>query len=167
MNDYFARLGLPRRFSIDAAELERKYLARSRAAHPDFHAGGPTADLAASQELSADLNQAYTALRDPFARAEHLLALLGGPSAADQKAMPAAFLMEMLEARERVEEATAGNNACDSAKAELLSEFQSRYDDLLADVAVEFAKPAPTLATIREKLNAAKYVKGLIRDVDG
>ncbi|MFO0802552.1 MAG: Fe-S protein assembly co-chaperone HscB [Gemmataceae bacterium] len=167
MNDFFARLGLPRRFSIDAAELERQYLARSRAAHPDFHVVGPAADLAASQEFSADLNQAYTSLRDPFARAEHLLALLGGPTAAEQKAMPAAFLMEMLEARERVEEVTAGNNACDSAKAELLSEFQSRYDELLADVAAEFAYPAPALATIREKLNAAKYVKGLIRDVDG
>lgn len=166
MSDYFARLGLPRRFSIDAAELERQYLARSRAAHPDFHAGGHTADLIASMELSAELNQAYTALRDPFRRAEHLLELLGGPTAAEQKQMPAAFLMEMLEAREQVEEATAGNNACDSRKAELLSGFQSRYDELLAEVAGLFANSPADLKAIRERLNAAKYVKGLIRDLD-
>jgi molecular chaperone HscB len=166
MSDHFARLGLPRRFAIDASELERQYLARSRAVHPDFHTGGPTADLAASTELSAAMNEAYTSLRDPFARAEYLLALMGGPSAADQKKMPAAFLMEMLEAREQVEEATAGNNACESQKAELLSGFQSRYDDLLAEVADGFANPQPDLPAIRERLNAAKYVKGLIRDLN-
>ena len=166
MTDHFARLGLPRRFAIDADELERRYLAQSRAVHPDFHAGGPTADLAASTELSAALNEAYTTLRDPFARAEYLLSLLGGPAASDQKQMPAAFLMEMLEAREQVEEAAAGNNACESRKAELLSGFRSRYDELLAEVADRFARPPADLPAIRERLNAAKYVKGLIRDLN-
>ena len=165
MSDHFTRLGLPRRFAIDAAELERQYLARSRAVHPDFHAGGPTADLAASMELSAALNEAYTALRDPFARAEYLMALEGGPTAAEQKQMPAASLMEMIEAREQVEEAKSGNNACESQRSELLTGFQSRYDDLLADVAALFAKPGSHSA-IRERLNAAKYVKGLIRDLN-
>ena len=109
--NHFARLGLPRRFALDAAELERQYLARSRAVHPDYHAAGSSADLAASLELSAALNEAYNTLRDPFARADYLLGLEGGPSAAEQKQMPPAFLAEMLEARERVEEAKAGGLA--------------------------------------------------------
>src|SRR5436305_9381407 len=108
MQDHFDRLGLPRRFALDAAEVERQYLARSRAVHPDYHAAGSSADLAASLELSAALNEAYNTLRDPFARADYLLGLEGGPSAAEQKQMPPAFLAEMLEARERVEEAKAG-----------------------------------------------------------
>ncbi len=65
--DYFDRLGLPRRFSLDAAELERAYLARSRAIHPDYHLAGSDAELAASLELSAAVNEAYNTLRDPFA----------------------------------------------------------------------------------------------------
>src|SRR5262245_43621612 len=100
MSDAFRRLGLPRRFFLDAAELERAYLAHSRAVHPDYHGAGASADLEASLELSAGVNEAYNTLRDAFARAEHLLALEGGPSASASRQMPPAFLAEMLDARE-------------------------------------------------------------------
>src|SRR5437764_2739026 len=103
MNDAFLRLGLPRRFALDAVELERAYLAHSRAVHPDYHLAGSSAEVNASLELSAAVNEAYNTLRDPFRRAEHLLALEGGPSASEHKQMPAAFLAEMLDAREEIE----------------------------------------------------------------
>lgn len=176
MQDYFHRLGLPRRFALDAAELERQYLARSRAVHPDYHAAGSSADLAASLELSAALNEAYNTLRDPFTRADYLLALEGGPSAGEQKQMPPAFLAEMLEARERVEEARAGGNTCSRAVADLGEEFAARYAGLMDEVAAKFAElealPAddpkrPNLrVALRGLLNAAKYVRGLTRDLN-
>src|SRR5919197_3804638 len=97
--DHFERLGLPRRFSLDRAALEREYLARSRALHPDYHQLGSSAEQAASVELSAALNEAYTTLKDPFKRAEYLLRLDGGPSAAELKDIPPEFLEEMLELR--------------------------------------------------------------------
>jgi len=172
-SDYFSRLGLPRRFALDAAELERHYLARSRAVHPDYHAGGPTADLAASLELSAALNEAYTTLRDPFTRADYLLSLEGGPTAAEQKQMPPAFLAEMLEARERIEDARSANTPCSARIAELQGEFTAQYETLLGDVGEHFAKlesapnnRAKALVEIRSLLNAAKYVRGLIRDLN-
>src|ERR1051326_3110147 len=96
---HFERLGLPRRFRFDPAALEANYLARSRTVHPDFTGNDP-----ASLHASAALNEAYTTLHDPFRRAEYLLKLEGGPSAADVKQMPAAFLEEMLELRMRIEE---------------------------------------------------------------
>lgn len=173
--DHFSRLGLPKRFTLDAAELERNYLARSRTVHPDYHSGGPTADLAASLELSAALNEAYAKLRDPFARADYLLGLEGGPMAAEQKQMPPAFLAEMLEARERIEEARAANSPCSAPLAELHDEFTAQYEVLLGDVGNRFAKleslppgdakRTAMLAEIRSLLNAAKYVRGLIRDL--
>lgn len=171
MDDHFARLGLPRRFALDTAELERQYLARSRAVHPDYHTTGAGSDLAASLELSAAINEAYNILKDPFTRAEHLLALEGGPSAGEQKAMPPTFLAEMLDLRERVEEARAG---CADDAALLGDEFGARYDGLLAEVGAAFAahegdptspERATRLARVRGLLNGAKYVRGLIRDL--
>jgi molecular chaperone HscB len=168
MHDHFARLGLPRRFVRDADELERAYLARSRAVHPDYHLDGATANRAASLELSALLNEAYATLRDPFARAEHLLLLCGGPSAAEQKQVPPAFLAQMLEAREEVE-AARGNEARTRA---LESAFASRFDTLMGEVASHFAQletapdRANLLVQVRACLNAAKYVRGLTRDLN-
>jgi len=171
MQDCFHRLGLPRRFVLDAAELERAYLAHSRAVHPDYHLTGASADLSASLELSAAVNEAYNTLRDPFTRAEHSLALEGGPSAGEQKQMPPAFLAEMLDAREEIEQAR-GN---ETKTERLASTFAERYDKLMGEVAGLFQQleglpandpnRANLLGRIRGLLNAAKYVRGLIRDL--
>ena len=172
LSDHFHRLGLPRRFAVDSAELERAYLARSRAVHPDYHLAGSSADLRASLELSAALNEAYNNIRDPFLRAEHLLALEGGPSAAEQKQVPPAFLAQMLDAREELE--AARGNAAETERLERA--FGEQLDKLLTDAAAGFdrlaalpagaAERANLLGTIRGQLNAARYVRGLIRDLN-
>ena len=160
MTDPFERLGLPRRFSIDVAELERSYLERSREAHPDFHSGSDAAEIA-----SAEINQAYVTLKDPFRRAESLLQLLGGPSPGEQKEMPPAFLMEMLELRERIELADLAER--DSIEREI----SEREADLFAGISKMFERSqTPTvdpalLIGIRRELNAAKYLRGLLRDL--
>ena len=172
MNDAFHRLGLPRRFVLDAGDLERAYLGNARAVHPDYHLAGSSADRDASLELSAAVNEAYNTLRDPFARAEHLLALAGGPTAAEHKQVPPAFLAEMLDAREEIEQARG-----QPAEAERLGRvFATRYDGLMAEVAGLFAAldalppddatRANLLLRVRGLLNAAKYVRGLIRDLN-
>ena len=168
MHTHFDRLGLPRRFALDAAELERQYLARSRAVHPDFHATGSASELAASLELSAAINEAYNTLRDDFTRADYLLTLAGGPTATESKQVPPAFLAEMLDLREEVESAR-GDPA---ATRRLNDDFAARLAALLADAGARFdALPADgpervaALAAIRGLLNAAKYVRGLLRDL--
>lgn len=166
--DHFHRLGLPRRFSVDSNELERAYLARSRAVHPDYHLTGSTSEQAASLELAAALNEAYNTLRDPFSRAEYLLALEGGPSASEFKQMPPAFLAEMLEAREEIERAR-GNSA---EVARLDTEFDKRLTAIMTEVGDLFDRMQPgtsdqsqRMMQIRGLLNAAKYIRGLLRDL--
>jgi molecular chaperone HscB len=171
-HDHFHRLGFPRRFVLDAGELDRAYLTHSRAVHPDYHLAGSSADLDASLELSAAVNEAYNTLRDPFTRAEHLLALEGGPSAAEHKQMPPAFLAEMLEAREEIEQ----NRGKPAETERLTRTFANRYDGLMNEVSAQFAKleasaaDDPSCANVRLRvrglLNAAKYVRGLIRDLN-
>jgi molecular chaperone HscB len=171
MHDFthFERLGLPRRFPLDAAELERNYLARSREVHPD-HAGNDRA----SQEASAALNEAYTVLRDPFRRADYLLTLEGGPTASEQKQAAPEFLEEMLDLRMRIEEA---KHAADSSERVTLErDLTRRRDALLIEAGSLFDKLTPlpsdaparrgVLVRIRQALNATKYVQGLLRDLE-
>jgi molecular chaperone HscB len=163
--DHYARLGLPRRFVVDAAALERAYLAHSRAVHPDYHAAGGAGELAASTELSAVVNEAYNTLREPFARAEYLLGLYGGPTAGQEKGVEPAFLAEMMDYRERIEDAAEH----DSVRREL----NERAAEFEARVAGEFARlealpeghpdRAPHLLAVRRALNALKTLRSLHR----
>ena len=167
---HFERLGLPRRFRLDAAALEANYLARSREVHPDFTGNDP-----ASLQASAALNEAYTTLRDPFRRAEYLLQSEGGPSATEVKQMPAAFLEEMLELRMRIEEAKEVRDPDRPDRVNLELQLTQRRDGLLEEAAKQFdrlealppgaAERAGLLAAIRQTLNATKYIQGLLRDL--
>ncbi len=157
---------------LDEAELERAYLAHSRAVHPDFHLNGSSADLETSLELSAEVNEAYNTLRDPFARADYLLGLEGGPTATDHRELPEGFLMEMLDLREQIEVRRA--SAIESGR--LKSEFTERYRRLLDEIANLFvsyesatgtaSERSNLLRQIRTALNAARYVRGLMRDLN-
>jgi molecular chaperone HscB len=164
--NHFERLGLPARFDVPADAVERNYLERSRALHPDFHTLASGAEQRASTDLTAALNEAYATLRDPFRRAEYLLGLLGGPSAAQHKEMAPAFLEEMLDLRMEIEEIRGGGPGFEAMERQL----HDRRDKLLTEIAARFAQldagpKEPTLRKIREALNAARYIHGLLRDL--
>lgn len=160
-DDHFQRLDLPRRFSLDTADLDARYLARCRTFHPDQYARSSGGELQLSQMLSAALNESYKLLRDPFRRADHLVTLLGGPSADDEKQADPAFLEEMLELRMRIEEAKSDGATRDQMRQELTA----RRDHLLNEVGANLDGPSPDLKSARRQLNAAKYVIGLLRDL--
>ena len=160
--DHFDRLGLPRRFALDAAAVEREYLARSRELHPDYHRLGSSAEQAASTELSAGLNEAYTTLKDPFKRAEYLLRLDGGPTAGELKDVPPEFLEEMLELRMEITDLTPDSPEAIAMEGQLAA----RRDTLLARVGALLDGTSPTrLTDARRLLNATKYVQNLVRDL--
>jgi molecular chaperone HscB len=172
---HFERLGLPRRFLLTPGEIEHNYLARSREVHPDRYQLGTAAQQRVSLELSAGLNEAYTTLRDPFRRAEYLLGLNGGPSAAESKEMSPAFLEEMLELRMEIEELRETGDASSPSRAAMQRQLEERREKLLSQIAAQFGRleALPTevperkshLLHVRQLLNAAKYIQGLLRDL--
>ena len=103
------------------------------------------------------MNEAYTTLKDPFRRAEHLLALLGGPTATEVKDIPPAFLMEMMDLREEIERADVAGKTKHEVDA------KTRLDVIFAGLVPLFDRGE--LVTIRKELNAAKYLKGILRDL--
>jgi molecular chaperone HscB len=164
---HFERLGLPRRFRLDSAELERNYLAKSREVHPDFTGNDP-----AGLGESAALNDAYSTLRDPFRRAEYLLAVEGGPAASDVRQMRAEFLEEMLEARMQIEEIKQIRDPDRSDRLNMEIALVHRRDGLLEEAGKQFgqldsapADRAGVLSAIRQTLNGTKFIQGLLRDL--
>ena len=77
--DYFTFFGLPRKLTIAAEDLERRFRELSRKFHPDYYYNASPTERLASLERSSYLNDAYRALRTPATRIEHLLAIEGLP----------------------------------------------------------------------------------------
>jgi molecular chaperone HscB len=105
--DYFSFLGLPRRLHIDPHELERNFRELSRKFHPDYFYNATPAERLASLERSSYLNDAYRTLRNPVARAEHLLAIEGLPPAKSEEGgpkVPPALLEEVFALNEELDE---------------------------------------------------------------
>jgi molecular chaperone HscB len=75
--DYFSFFGLPRQFALDRAALEKQFYQLSRKLHPDLYARASAQEQQWSLEKSSVLNDAWRTLREPLARTEYLLSLLG------------------------------------------------------------------------------------------
>lgn len=75
--DYYAFLRMPRLFEISLNNLESQYLIMQLKLHPDRFARKSHEEKAIAAENSALVNIAYAALKNDFARAEHLLSLVG------------------------------------------------------------------------------------------
>jgi molecular chaperone HscB len=103
-SDAFGLLGLPPRYDVDPAQLERAFFERSKELHADKFATAPTAERVAALQRSRALNDAYQLLKRDAARAEYLLAQEGVTIGANERVDPA-LLMEFLEQREELEEA--------------------------------------------------------------
>ena len=106
---HFALFDLPEAFEIDRARLDAAYRSVQAAVHPDRFAGASDTERRLAMQLATQANEAYATLRDPTRRAAYLCGLHGAdPQVHSNTAMPADFLMQQIEWRERLGEARDG-----------------------------------------------------------
>src|SRR5258708_21445700 len=95
--DHFELLGLPVRFAVDAALLERGYRGLQSQVHPDRFATATEAERRVAMQWATRANEAYRTLRDPLERARYLLHLRGYDTEEESNtAMPADFLLPQM-----------------------------------------------------------------------
>jgi len=166
----FELLGVEPRAELDTKELRARLLRFSRIVHPDFYGTDP--ELRALAETNtARLNEAHGILGDDFARVDWIVKLLGGPSEADDRQMPQAFLMEVLEWNEALEEARdADGTQLPASLVELEPTWIGERAATLRS-AIERLTPfpereAPVLADVRKSLNAVRYLDRALRELE-
>ncbi len=133
MPDHFELFGIARGYALDEAALEAAYRELQAQVHPDRHAQAGDAQRRASIQWATRVNEAYRTLRDPLARARYLLALNGLESAFEtDTAMPADFLMQQMELREKLEEAGRARDAAalDALDAEIVGAKRALHERL-------------------------------------
>ena len=146
--DHFARLGLPAALELEPAALDKAYFALQRQWHPDRFVGKPAEQRAMASTEAAALNDAYTTLKDPLARATYLAALKGVDMPADGKTIDdPELLMEAMEAREELHEAGT-SQAIDRLAAKARDDMQNALMGL-GNLFLRDDKPAIRKALLR------------------
>ena len=164
--DHFARLGLSRAWTIERDALEDRYLTESRRVHPDRHATADAGTRRRAMEHSSALNIAYQVLRDPVKRAEYLVKLGGVDldSSDPQTGAPhpdQAFLIEMIERRERLAEvASAGADALEELRDEVDEEADEVFGRALAALAEQDISAAAAALVHR------RYLQRFLDEID-
>lgn len=154
----FALLGLPLAYPIDASRLERAWLKRSAALHPDRAGGDPETGA-----KLARINDAYRLLLDPERRANELLRLLGGPTKEQDTTLPDGFLMDMLEIRE-------AHASGDPAETQRVEEWgvarRAEHENAVTEMFASLGTPPDDedLKAIRVELNTWRYVERLLTE---
>ena len=97
---------LPQRFELNRADLDARWKALQRQAHPDQFVSQGTAEKRLAMQWSVRINEAYQRLKTPLLRAAYLCELNGTPvRAEDNTHMPSDFLMMQMQWREALEDA--------------------------------------------------------------
>ena len=104
----FELFGVPARFSQERSALDARWKELQREAHPDRFAAQGAAAQRIAMQWSVRINEAYQRLKDPLKRAAYLCELAGAPvNAESNTAMPPQFLMQQMQWREALDDATS------------------------------------------------------------
>lgn len=131
--DYFALFGLTPAFRIDEERLEQAYLDLQGKVHPDRFAHLSDAEKRQSMQWATHANEAFRTLKSPLSRGHYLLELRGVDPAFDTNtAMSAEFLMEQMEWREALGEATeaADEDVLDDLARRIRQSSRALVDEL-------------------------------------
>jgi len=157
----FEIFGLSPAFALDRQALDERWKDLQRQAHPDRHASADAATQRQAMQWSVRINEAYQRLKDPVKRAAYLCELNGAPIQAENNtAMPADFLMQQMEWREALEEATGADElermADDVAEArrQRLAQLQRSADE------------QRDFAAVAQQVRALMFVERFARDVE-
>jgi len=168
----FEVFGLQPSWSLDRAALRKRLLGVTRLTHPDFFAGAQADQRELAERNSAVANEAYETLTDDLARADWLVTWRGGPREGQLRDMPQAFLMEVLEWNEALDEARA--SAPGSPERGRLDALRGELDAARGAALARLAghlEPLPdegseALAAARRELNALRYVRRALDQIE-
>jgi molecular chaperone HscB len=161
-DDDFTLFGLPQRQALERAELDTRWRDLQARVHPDRHAHEGAAQQRVAMQWAMRVNQAYQRLKNPLQRGAYLCELRGVPIEAESNtAMPAAFLMQQMQWREALEEASA-LPAVEALQAEVLAFERGLLADLQADLD-ERADTAAAARTVRALMFFARFRDDIAR----
>lgn len=170
-SDFFALLGMPRRYDLDRTKLDSAYREVVAQVHPDRFAQATDAERRAAMQWTTRINEAYRVLSEPLTRAVYLLELLGRPALFERDtAVNPEFLEEQIEWREALEVArrnrdrdaledlqTRLNEEMDHVQQRLATLFDRAMNDAAAEEATDCVRRLMFLDKVKQGIDDALF----------
>jgi len=173
--DCFAALGLPRKLTVDPAQLVETYHRLGRQVHPDRFATQPVKVREASSRVTAMLTRAYRTLRDPVARGGYWLELNGRKLAANNQQVPAELAELVFDTQEDLTELRQSPGAPDvvaklrDTEASVRGQLELLRVELTRNFAafdlMNGASPDQLFDELKSNLAQTAYLRTLLRDL--
>ncbi|MDP4612782.1 MAG: Fe-S protein assembly co-chaperone HscB [Limnohabitans sp.] len=161
----FELFDVPVRFAQDRAQLDARWKALQREAHPDRFAAEGAAAQRVAMQWSVRINEAYQRLKDPLNRAAYLCELRGAPVQAENNtAMPAAFLMQQMEWRENLDDTESPEGL--EALADEVAAEQRRVQQELARLLDEVQDPLQAVGQVRALMFIERFTQEVNAKLD-
>ena len=161
----FELFDVPARFEQDRAQLDVRWKALQREAHPDRFAAEGAAAQRVAMQWSVRINEAYQRLKDPLNRAAYLCELRGAPVQAENNtAMPAAFLMQQMEWRENLDDTESPEGL--EALADEVAAEQRRVQQELARLLDEVQDPLQAVGQVRALMFIERFAQEVNAKLD-
>ena len=161
----FELFDVPARFAQDRAQLDARWKALQREAHPDRFAAEGAAAQRIAMQWSVRINEAYQRLKDPLKRAAYLCEMQGAPVQAENNtAMPAAFLMQQMEWRENLEDTDSAQGL--EALAGVVAAEQLRVQQTLGDLLDVAKDPMQAVGQVRALMFIERFTQEVNAKLD-
>lgn len=156
----FELFGLPARFAQERSAIDAAWMQLQREAHPDRFADQGAAAQRLALQWSVRINEAHGRLKDPLRRAA-LLCELGGVQIDAQRntAMPGEFLVQQMQWREALEEATT------PADLEVIEDEAQRWRREATVNLTRWLDEAPDLVRAAEQVRMWMFVEKFLSEV--
>lgn len=157
----FEIFDLSPRFELDRATLDERWKSLQREVHPDRHAASDAQTQRQAMQWSVRINEAYQRLKDPLKRAAYLCEMNGAPVQAENNtAMPAEFLMQQMQWREDLEDASKLDDL-----ERMADEVAATRRTLLKDLATT-ADTEKNWPAVAQQVRALMFIERFASDVE-
>ena len=163
--DDFELFQVAPRFVQDRAVLDARWKDLQRQVHPDRFAAQGAAAQRVAMQWAIRVNEAYQRLKVPLARTAYLCELNDQPIGAEtHTAMPARFLVEQMQWREALEDATTTGQV--EGLAGDVAARQGALQDQLAILIDESQDWSAAAAQVRALMFIARFAESVDRRLD-
>jgi molecular chaperone HscB len=160
---YFEWFELPPGFFPDQGLVKKKYYALSRQYHPDFYVQQGDEALAAAEEKLQEIHEAYATLSNRQRTIAYILKETVGMPEDEKYALPADFLMDMMELNEALQEADTEEGKL-SVREQIKAQQQALYEQvepIMADYQASITSQE-ALLQVKQYYYQQKYLQRLL-----